>query len=178
MTGSVGLYGYYLEIRNKKKLYLRCDLMEGFVFQELFRDLSLINRYINFDKGTNEFINERFAEKYKIKFNFARYKESFYKRDVRFIQRYPSLNIAFIMFFICTFTIIPIALALLGRLVLNAIHGESYSLYRIISITFSSFPLIVIIVNLTAALISQYLGHKVTIICLAIFFAFIAIGLL
>lgn len=177
VTGP-GLSGYYLKIRNKKKLFLPCDLMEGFVFQEFFRDLSEINRFILFDKRTNEFINECFAEKYKIKFDFARYKESFYKRDVSFIQRYPSLNNALILFFICTFTIIPIALALLGRLILNAIYGESYSLYRIILITFSSLPLIVIIVNLTAALISQYLGHKVTIICLVLFFALITIGLL
>lgn len=169
--------GYIISLYNHKKVIIPYSLMEGYTMKELLVDLRQVNPTIKYDERTLKLANSNCNQKYKLKFNFTPPKGKHLKNDAEFIQRYPSLDFAVVLPGLLMLIAGPLLFAFFGSKILLALHGHMFAEYRIILLVLSAFPLSFTIWNISAALISQYLGHKVTIICLAISIAFIAIGL-
>ena len=176
-AGKNSHYFYIITDNRGKEFRLRYLLLEGTTYQELLRDLIKLNPKITLSEYLEKFLSDE-IKKIEFKFDFTVHKGETYKRGVEFSQKYPSLD--FFLVLTCVFLIILITsiFAGIGFFLLTQIFGDSHQLYRLVSILISGLSFSLATANLFMSLVSQYLGHKLTIISLVITIIGLCIGLL
>ena len=155
---------YILEMEYGKQLCIPVSFFEGKVYQELIKDLISINNKIELENRVQEFITRDIRPRRKLRFDFSYHKGEFLKRDFQLSQENPSLNTAIGLGIAFGCIIIVCLFWFGGYSLLENIFGTPVASYRVISLVISSFAFCVTFINLFIALISMYLGHRITII--------------
>ena len=176
-TGKYSNYYYIITDKRGKEYRLRYSLLEGITYQELLRDLIQLNPKIALSEYLKVFLSDE-IKKPEFKFDFKVYKGEVYKRGKEFSQKHPSLDFFLVLtcvFIICLGTVI---FAGVSYPFLTQMYGDNYQSYRLVSIIISGLTFALAIANIFMSLVSQYLGHKFTIILLVISIIGLCIGFL
>ena len=175
--GRHSQYFYIITDKRGKEYRLLYSLLEGITYQKLLLDLIKLNPKITLSEYLKRFLSDE-IKKTEFKFDFKVYKGEINKRGKEFSQKYPSLD--FFLVLTCVFIIISITSIFtgVGLHLLTQVFGDSYQSYRLVSIVISGLTLGLAAANLFMSLVSQYLGHKLTIISLVISIIGLCIGFL
>lgn len=170
---------YFYKFKTKEKtLDIPYSTISGKSFQLLIKNLLELNEKIDISPRIKTFIEEPIEEvKFKLDFNRVNL-SNFIEKDSKLSQKQSGKD-AIIGFLILFTFIISVGLSFfLGDLFLTARDGVHYPSLNIVLFTLSGFLLAITISNIIIALVSMYLGHKLTFISLLASIILITIGIL
>ncbi len=171
-------YFYIITEKSGKEHLLLNVFLDKETFIELIKDLLILNNEIKISNFIDELLSAKIVKKkLKLKFDFTVNKKEIFNGK-EFSQKHPVLYFA-IPF--VTLSLIFLIMSIFGRFgehFLIEKLGIHYPPYRIIAILISGLALGFAIINLLSSLFSEYLGHRVTIILLAITVIGFCIGVL
>ncbi|MCX7749011.1 MAG: PH domain-containing protein [Clostridia bacterium] len=176
--GDASTYFYTLVTREDDHIMFPYSLFDIRELKELLQDLKRIHPGINYSRDVLDLIEREIPEKKKLKFDFEVHKGQIFKMDAKLSQEYPGLDAVFGLSIVFGYILIPLAFGVLGDKYLTYMHGANYPVFKNILFVMSGLALCVTLMNIFIALVSQYLGHKVTFISLTLSVLFLLGGLL
>ena len=175
--GRISKYFYIIIDKSGKEYTLPYSILEGITYKELLRDLIKLNPKITLSEELKEFLSDE-IKKIEFKFDFQVHKGEIFKRGKEFSQKHPSLDAFLVLTCVCLTILITSIFAGVGFYILTQIFGDTFQSYRLVSIVISGLVFALATINLFMSLVSQYLGHKLTIISIVITLIGLCIGFL
>jgi hypothetical protein len=160
---------YVLEKTNGDQVCIPTSFFNGKTSQQLITDLMSINEGIKLDKEVMDFLSKEIQNKKKLRFDFTHHKGETFRRDFELSVEYPGLDTAMGLGIVLGSILILSLFAYGGYYILSQTYTESVPVLRVISLIVSALSLCVMLTNIVVALVSMYLGHKVTIISSIVF---------
>lgn len=160
---------FYQKNRKLKSYFIPLRNLSANSWRELFSDLAILNPDIVVSDEVCDFMHQEFVEEYEWKFDFTytSSNDTIIRRKKMF-QQYTYLSTIEIIFgvflIVPIFFGIPLIGVLLGDHYFTKTIGDEYSIYKNILIGIGALGISFSIVNVLAAIFSNYLGHKVTIV--------------
>lgn len=174
--GTSLAYLYVIRDYKGKEIIFSNMSLNSMLYQQMFRDILRLNPTIRLNAMMVDFLAYDITP-FRLKFDFNVHKGPFLKKDITLSMHYPWIDAAIGFSVVFIFLSCVGAFGLLGEAYLKEALPGDVPPYRIVSLCLAGITLALSLTNIIIALVSMYLGHKFTLICLLLSLLFVYIGI-